>query len=1041
MKKLSFFCMLVFVFSLMAGSAFAQSYCQDVLETGNPGGRLTGLKTCDTVNPATLNPGDTFSIDIWAADIPVPIISSGFEMAYNPAQVSLVSVLAYDGVDINVPPNPWDGTATLKITDPYGPGSYALAVVQLGTCPVPDAGSDIIIAKVTFQCLAASSGNISVKGIDSFDTTVGCTSGVVYDATMGTNALSVTIAAAGCTGNAQCDDGIYCNGAETCNVGTGICQPGTAVVCNDGITCTADSCNEATDSCDYIPNNAACNDGAYCNGIETCNPASGCVAGTPVSCADDGSFCNGTESCNEGTDSCTSSGDPCTQPEVCNEDTNNCAEVGCTTNEECDDELYCTGIETCNTGTGNCVAGTPVNCNDSVDCTTDSCNEGMDRCDNTPNNAACSDGLFCNGNEVCDQQNGCVAGTPVSCADDGLFCNGTESCNEASDSCVSSGDPCTTPGTICNEETNSCEQAPGCEADAECDDGLYCTGAETCVEGTCQNGTAVNCNDNVDCTVDSCNESTDSCDHAPDNAVCDDGNFCNGNEICDAVNGCLPGETVNCTDDGMFCNGTESCSEANDSCGSSGNPCLPGTVCDEENDECDEVPVEGCISDAECDDGIFCNGVETCSVAHVYTKSCETPPVTGVCMAGTPIDCNDGVDCTIDSCNEAMDKCDHAPDNAVCDDGNFCNGNEVCDPYTGSISTQESTGSKSGCKAGEAVKCADDGKFCNGTESCNEADDSCESSSNPCTPGITVCNEETDKCDPLQEGCKSDAECNDGIFCNGVETCNAYAKSTGTTPPVTGVCQAGIPVDCNDGVDCTIDSCNEAMDKCDHAPDNAVCDDGNFCNGNEVCDPDYIVTISTQESSGSTSGCMPGEAVACPNNGLFCDGTESCNEAADSCQSSGNPCTPGATVCNEKTDTCNPVGGCTADKDCDDGIFCNGRETCNVYAIATTNPPVTGVCQSGIPVDCNDGVDCTIDSCNEDTDNCMNTADDEYCPDDGKFCNGTEFCNAEKGCKSSGNPCAEGTVCNEEKIPATRSRNAYPLQLTSNRFPCRMCLT
>ena len=166
MKKLSTALIVLFVMGLMAGSAFAQSYCQDVLETGNPGGRTTGLKTCDAVNPETLNPGDTFSIDIWAAEIPVPIISSGFEMFYNPAQVSLVSVLAYDGVDINVPPNPWDGTATLKIPDPYGPGSYVLAVVQLGTCPAPDAGGDIIIGKVTFQCLAAGSGNISVKGID-----------------------------------------------------------------------------------------------------------------------------------------------------------------------------------------------------------------------------------------------------------------------------------------------------------------------------------------------------------------------------------------------------------------------------------------------------------------------------------------------------------------------------------------------------------------------------------------------------------------------------------------------------------------------------------------------------------------------------------------------------------------------------------------------------------------------------------------------------------------------------------------------------------
>ncbi len=998
MKKLSVVLMFGLVMGLMAGPAFAQSYCQDVLETGNPGGRTTGLKTCDTVNPETLNPGDTFSIDIWATEIPEPIISSGFEMFYNPAQVSLLSVQAYDGVDIAG--GPWDGTATLKIPDAYGPGSFVLAVVQLGTCPVPDAGGDVIVAKLTFQCLANGSSGIGVKGIDGFDTTVGCTSGVVYDAPMGTNTLTVTQGSDGCTTNEECSDGIYCNGAETCNIGSGECQPGTAVVCNDAIACTTDSCNETTDSCDYIPNNAACNDGAYCNGAEVCT-ASGCAPGTPVSCPDDGLFCNGTPSCNETTDSCQSSGAPCTPPEVCNEDTDTCAVVGCSTDEECSDGSFCSGVETCNTNTGQCQAGTAVNCNDSIDCTIDSCNEGLDRCDNTPSDAACSDGLFCNGNEVCDAQNGCLDGTPADCADDGAFCNGTESCDEAADSCVSSGNPCT-PGTVCNEETNGCDQPPGCEVDEECDNGLFCDGAERCVDGTCQPGTAVNCDDEVACTTDSCNEATDSCDHASDNAVCSDGNFCNGNEICDAVNGCLPGEAVSCADDGLFCNGTESCNEAADSCQSSGDPCPQGTVCNEATDACDEIPVEGCTSNAECDDGNFCNGKEKCSVSYKQSGGTPQPPVPGVCVAGTPVDCNDGVDCTIDSCNEAKDACDHAPDNAVCDDGNFCNGNEVCAPDSiMSIATQESSGSMSGCKAGAAVICQDNGLFCDGIESCNEAKDSCTSSGNPCTPDVTVCNEKTDTCDPVG-GCTSDKECDDGIFCNGKETCNAYVKATGTNPPVTGVCQDGIPVDCSDGLDCTIDSCNEEKDACDHAPDNAVCDDGDFCNGNEICDP--------------LKGCQDGAAVSCPDNGLFCDGTESCNEADDSCQSSGNPCTPGVTVCNEKTDTCDPVGGCTADKECDDGIFCNGKETCNAYAKATgTNPPVTGVCQSGIPVDCNDGVDCTMDSCNEDTDSCVNTADDAYCPDDGKFCNGTESCDAEQGCISTGNPCAAGTVCNEEK--------------------------
>ncbi len=252
LKKLSILCAVMFAFGLMAGSVYAQSYCQDVLEAGNPGGITTGLKTCDTVNPVTLNPGDTFSIDIWAADIPESIISSGFEMLYNPAQVSLVSVQAYDGVDIA---GPWDGTATLKIPDAYGPGSYVLALVQLGTCPVPDAGGDVIIAKVTFQCLANGSGDISVKGITDFDTTVGCTSGIVYDATMGTNTLNVTIEAEGCTVDAECEDTLYCNGAETCNTVTGLCEPGTPPSCDDGVACTTDACTEGIDEyiCTHTP--------------------------------------------------------------------------------------------------------------------------------------------------------------------------------------------------------------------------------------------------------------------------------------------------------------------------------------------------------------------------------------------------------------------------------------------------------------------------------------------------------------------------------------------------------------------------------------------------------------------------------------------------------------------------------------------------------------------------------------------------------------------------------------------------------------------
>jgi MSHA biogenesis protein MshQ len=41
-----------------------------------------------------------------------------------------------------------------------------------------------------------------------------------------------------------------------------------------------------------------------------------------------------------------------------------------------------------------------------------------------------------------------------------------------------------------------------------------------------------------------------------------------------------------CPDDGLFCNGTESCNETGNQCISSGAPCIPPDVCDEESDYC-----------------------------------------------------------------------------------------------------------------------------------------------------------------------------------------------------------------------------------------------------------------------------------------------------------------------------------------------------------------------------------------------------------------------------------------------------------------------
>lgn len=70
------------------------------------------------------------------------------------------------------------------------------------------------------------------------------------------------------------------------------------------------------------------------------------------------------------------------------------------------------------------------------------------------------------------------------------------------------------------------------------------------------------------------------------------------------------------------------------------------------------------------------------------------------------------------------------------------------------------------------------------------------------------------------------------------------------------------------------------------------CNDGLYCTGEETC----LGGI-----------CQPGTPVECPDDALFCNGSEYCDEAADSCASSGNPCDAVAEACDEEEDICVPT--------------------------------------------------------------------------------------------------------------------------------------
>ena len=88
----------------------------------------------------------------------------------------------------------------------------------------------------------------------------------------------VALSDVACSTNQDCDDGVYCNGAERC-VG-GLCAPGVDP-CDDRYSCTRDVCDEAGRRCARVPDDSMCGDTNACNGVERCDPTSpGALPGT-----------------------------------------------------------------------------------------------------------------------------------------------------------------------------------------------------------------------------------------------------------------------------------------------------------------------------------------------------------------------------------------------------------------------------------------------------------------------------------------------------------------------------------------------------------------------------------------------------------------------------------------------------------------------------------------------------------------------------------------------------------------------------------------
>jgi hypothetical protein len=487
-----------------------------------------------------------------------------------------------------------------------------------------------------------------------------------------------------------------------------------------------------------------------------------------------------------------------------------------------------------------------------------------------------------------------------------------------------------------------------------------------------------------------------------DGAPCPDANVCNGDETCLAT-ACLPGTPPTC-DDG-------------DACTADGCNAVAGCV---------SSPIAGCLLcsvNADCVDGSVCNGTETCQA--------------GRCAQGTPLFCDDGSPCTIDSCDAVLGcQTTSLPDGAPCPDGNLCNGDETCQagactggtPLTcndGNVCTADTcspffgctTTPISGCRTCSVSADCSDGSVCNGNETCQGG---------VCAAGIPLlCNDgnpcTTNSCDPVL-GCRSvpvanGFPCPDGDVCNGAETC------------LSGVCVFGAAPNCNDGNACTTDSCSAIfgcssvyVPGCQPCSVDADCGDSNVCDGNETCQAGVCVAGTalvcndgnpcTIDSCNPMLGCESDPLV----NGATCSDGNVCN-GAETCQ--GGLCAAGTPLaCGDSNpctaDTCDPILGCRSTQlpngaSCNDSSVCNGAETCQ-----------GGTCTAGAPLACNDGDSCTIDACNSVTgcfssliSGCRACTADIQCTD-GNLCNGNETCQGNLCVLGAPPVCNDGNVCTSD---------------------------
>ncbi|MCP4679599.1 MAG: hypothetical protein GY854_29725, partial [Deltaproteobacteria bacterium] len=605
----------------------------------------------------------------------------------------------------------------------------------------------------------------------------------------------------------------------------------------------------------------------------------------------------------------------------------------------------------------------------------------------------CSDGDACDGQEVCNSVNECDPGTPPDC-DDGSACT-TDSCDPMSG--------CQNDPVVCDDEdactTDSCDPASGCQTSpVVCDDGNACT-ADSCDPATGCEVTPIVCDDSNACTIDSC-DTVLGCQAAP--LDCNDGNECTA-DTCDPLTGCA------------------------------NTPLIAGTACSAGMCDGTGACVQ-CLVDGDCDDGDACNGLETCSA--------------NVCVAGTPLTCDDGNECTVDSCDAVLGCVNDATPGATCETWGTCNDLAQC-VYLG------------WCTPGQSRPGIHDGDFV--VDDLDTAGDLAQLEDKWCITGQLAIQDTTLTDLSALSGLQKvrgtlDLRRNNSLvdlsgLTNLQEINTLYVSGNDSLSSLAGMPLLKSAVSLKLYVNPNLQDLSGLSAAIPYLWNVEITNNGSLTDlsGLEIFDriAGYL-TVSHNASLQSLIGLNNieevGSQVAFYNNDLMTDlaGLDSLStigssfyilyhDSLVSLQGAPNLTTVGSLTIrdNPPLSVCQiteleiqvstACTDCTGNLACDDADACNGLETCNAGQCETGTPlvcddsdvcngdetcdPASG-CVSGTALDCDDGSLCTNDSCDS-TLGCQNTV---ITCDDGDACT-NDSCNPATGCQTAPVDCDDGSAC------------------------------